>query len=444
MKRQVAAVAFALAVLSTTACGYSSTSKDESLPVEHVLLVSIDTLRADHVGAYGGRVPTRAMDALAREGVLFEESYTPTPSTGPAHVSLLTGLHPWNHGVLFNAVPIEDTELPNVAVFARGAGFATAAFVSSYVLHARWGFDRGFETYRFEPEGNRRIWKGEWVDFATRGGRTTDAALAWIEKHQSEPFFVWVHYFDPHNPYEPPAEYRRPANDPVDLRNKSLPKEISSWESLIATIRAYRGEVAYVDHQIERLVEGLRDLGLLDQTAVVVTSDHGEGLGDHGHMTHGWNLHEELVRIPLIVRAPGIPRNSRLSGPVQLEDLMPTLLALMGLRAPEGLDGRNLLPWIRCNAPASPRESVVGQRAPFPNHPVLFFERRGPAKWIGELSGGGRVYRLDKDPAEQQALDAPMVSATLSAIAPRRGKAESKPVWDEEALRALRALGYVE
>ena len=107
MKRQVAAVAFALAVLSTTACGYSSTSKDESLPVEHVLLVSIDTLRADHVGAYGGRVPTRAMDALAREGVLFEESYTPTPSTGPAHVSLLTGLHPWNHGVLFNAVPLK-------------------------------------------------------------------------------------------------------------------------------------------------------------------------------------------------------------------------------------------------------------------------------------------------------------------------------------------------
>jgi hypothetical protein len=116
----------------------------------------------------------------------------------------------------------------------------------------------------------------------------------------------------------------------------------------------------------------------------------------------------------------------------------------MGLRAPEGLDGRNLLPWIRGDAPASPRESVVGQRAPFPDHPVLFFERRGSAKWIGELSGGGRVYRLDKDPAEQQALDAPVVSATLSAIAPRKGQAESKPVLDEEALRALRALGYVE
>ncbi len=175
--------------------------------VDRILLITVDTLRADHVGAYGGSLPTPALDQLAREGVSITGFCTPTPSTGPATVSLLTGLHPWNHGVLLNAVPFDAPDLPTLAALLRDGGFATAAFVSSYVLHRRWGFARGFDLHHFEPT-QLTPWDGRVRRFWSRGEAMTDAVLRWLEDHGDDPFFVWVHYFDPHDPYSPPPSPR--------------------------------------------------------------------------------------------------------------------------------------------------------------------------------------------------------------------------------------------
>lgn len=332
----------------------------------------MDTLRADHVGAYGGTLPTPAMDALAAAGAMVELAYTPVPSTGPAMVSLLSGMHPWNHAVLLNAVPA-GAHLPSLPERLQRAGFETGAFVSSYVVSARFGFGRGFDTHHFapnrgaRPDGGKHRSRHWW----TRGGETTDAALDWLAGRGSSRFFLWVHYIDPHDPYRPPAVFERPADETVDLARKQLPRSVESREKLRSLIRHYRGSVAYTDAQIGRLLDALRDHGHLDETLVVVTSDHGEGLGDHGLLGHGRNLHEELVRVPLILRGPGVGGGARLRGVAQLEDLMPSILSLLGLPQDASVDGVDLSAWLRGEAAESPRRVAVGRRAAFENQPQL-------------------------------------------------------------------------
>jgi choline-sulfatase len=408
--------------------------------IRNAVLVSVDTLRADVLGPYGGPIPTPGFDALARQGVVVEGACTPTPSTGPAHASLLTGLHPWHHGILRNAWKLPE-ELPHLAAIAREGGLQTAAFVSSFVVDARFGFARGFDAYHFEPS-QRRPYHGEVIGFWAPGEETTEAALDWLGEHGSEPFLLWIHYFDPHSPYDGKRGYRSP--EPVDLEGKTLPKDVKSWNHLAGLIEAYRGEVDTVDTQIKRLLRGLRALDLLDTTVLMVTSDHGEGLGDHGWLGHGRNLHDELVVVPLLVRAPGLEGGRRLRGPAQLEDLMPTLLAMLGLPAPDGIDGVDLSPWLRGEVGASPRDAVVGRRADYPEIPALFYQRRWPEKWIGELdtTSGGR-YRLDADPREAKASPA-RIPELLQARVPAAVPAGRQPALDAETRRALEALGYAD
>jgi arylsulfatase A-like enzyme len=409
------------------------------------VLVSVDTLRADHVGVYGGPVPTPALDRLAAEGVFVDGACTPTPTTGPAHASLLSGLHPWRHGVLDNAVPL-SSDVHTVAEWAQAAGIPTAAFVSSYILHPRFGLARGFDHYHFDPDQGM-AWRGALRSrFWAVGEDTTRAALAWI-RGQPGAFFVWIHYFDTHGPYAPAPGFERPRNETVSLEGKTLPPGVAGEEELRALNRAYRGEVAYVDAQIHALVEGLRQADLLEGTAIVVTSDHGEGLGDHGHLEHGHNLFDELVRVPLIVRAPGIPAGRALRGDVQLEDLGPTLLSLLGLAAPPDvrLDGRDLLSWLRGEAPASPRAAVVGRRKPYANEADLFYARQWPEKWIGPLAAPGARFALEADPREARPEpDARVPAALHAALAGADRDAAQAPRLDDEARRALEALGYLE
>jgi len=418
-------------------------------PPRNLVLVTVDTLRADHVSSYGGSVPTPAFEILAREGALAEEAYTPTPSTGPAHVSLFTGLHPWRHRTLANAVPI-DGNLRMLAQILRDEGFRTAAFVSSYVLHPRFGFDRGFERYEFEPNRGYPTWQGrKKPDFWTLGEVSTQGALRWLNERAAagdERFFLWVHYFDPHSPYDPPPGFEVSPAQPVDLSGKQIPPGVSDAPELRRLLRAYRGEVRYADTQVGRIVERLRVLALLEKSVVVATSDHGEGLGDHGLLEHGGNLHEELVHIPLLVRAPGVAAGRRLRGFVQLEDLLPTALSLLGVPIPEGLDGQNLAPWLRGEAAASPRREVRGRRRSYDTRPDLYYERRAGLKWIGELGEPGTLYVLQRDPNEQAGSRGQGASETLRAEAaevrqlPER---PSRPV-DPEVRQALEALGYLE
>ena len=228
----------------------------------------------------------------------------------------------------------------------------------------------------------------------------------------------------------------------MDLAGKGVPKELKDFAELARYIRAYRGEVAYTDAQVGRLVEGLDRLGLADSTAIVLTADHGEGLGDHNHLGHGWNLHDELVSIPLILQAPGLSGGRRLEGPAQLEDLMPTILSLVDVAVPEGLDGIDLLPWLRGRAVDSPRDAVYGRRAAFPDVPVLFYERQWPSKWIGEAGGKGRTYALDRDKSEHEGVAverAPQELLRQLATAAR----ERERILDENTREALEALGYL-
>jgi choline-sulfatase len=436
MRALVAAVLAAALPLAAAA--------EPPVPVRRVLLVTIDTLRADHVGAYGGPVPTPAIDALAREGLLLLEACTPTPSTGPAHASLFTGLYPWRHHVLDNAVPLPD-ELPRLAGWMGAAGFSTAAFVSSYIVHERFGFGRGFEVYSFTPtEGY--TWRGRPRErFWTRGQVVVEAAMSWITAHAGERFFVWVHLFDPHSPYAPPADFRFSEDAPVSLEAKRIPPGVRDASELAALIRAYRGEVSYADAQVGRLVERLRILGLLDATAVIVSSDHGEGLGDHGLLEHGANLHDELVRVPLVLRAPGLPRGRRLTGSAQLEDLAPTILTLAGVAVPPGLDGLDLGPWLAGREERSPRAAVLGRRKHYRGQPDRFFLRDWPRKWIGDSSGRGRAFELEEDPLEQAgSVRAELPEALRRAVEVPDAAPAEPPVLDEEARRALEALGYAD
>jgi arylsulfatase A-like enzyme len=413
--------------------------------IDGVLLISVDTLRADHVGAYHGPDPTPALDRLAAEGVLVEQAYTPTPTTGPAHASLFTGLHPWRHQVLGNAVPVPDT-LPTFVTLAQEQGVHTAAIVASYILHRRFGFARGFESYVFRPTVPMQ-WRGKLEEtFYSLGAEVSDEAIRWLRSNRrTRPFLLFLHYFDPHDPYQPPAEFALPPDTPVDVAGRTPPKHAESPTLLADLIRAYRGEVRYVDAEIGRVIEELRAQGRLDRVGVIVTADHGEGLGERGLFGHGLDLHEEQVRIPLIVRGPGVPAGRRLDGAAQLEDLMPTVLAWLGLPAPAFVDGRDLLPWLRGERPGSPRDAVVGRRRYYTGQPQVHFEIRGTEKWVGVPDGPSFVYRLDTDPGERGAVPGGAVPPALRrALEGAATGPAPAPVSDAEVRRALEALGYVE
>ena len=420
---------------------------DDEHHATSLVLITIDTLRADHVRAYGGPVPTPSLDRLASQGVLLETAYSPTPSTGPAHVSLLTGLHVWRHRTLQNAIPL-DPRLPTLAELLGQSGLETGAFVSSYILHRRFGFHQGFATYVFEPS-EPYTWRGKVRQrFWTRGEETTRAANTWLSKHAEAPFFLWVHYFDPHWPYRPPVGFRVSPQDPVDLAGKKLPQDqrVRGARHLRDLNRAYRGEVAYVDAQVGKLLERIKLLGADTRTAVVLTSDHGEGLGDHGIMEHGLHLFEELVRVPLIIRAPGLPAGRRVSGPAQLEDLAPTILALLGVDPPSTLDGVDLVPWLRGEIDVSPRIAVVGARAANKGRRPYFYIREGPTKWIGERNRPGSLYDLSRDPGESDPEDSVEMPSRLTEIVAASESDGVAPAEgpDPEVLRALRALGYAD
>ncbi len=281
-----------------------------------VLLVTIDTLRADHVGAYGAEfAATPALDALAREGVRFETAISPAPLTLPAHASMLTGLLPSRHGVRHNGVYRLPDEIETMAERFRAGGHSTAAVVGSIVLARRYGLDRGFDVYDEEMEGRHASATG----YPERSAQAvTKRALDWLDA-TPRPFLLWVHYYDPHASYDPPEPFASRFRD-----------------------RPYDGEIASVDAALGVLIERLRTQGRLDRTLVVVTADHGESLGEHGERTHGYGLYDATLRVPLILRGPGVPAGVRVPGVVSTTSIAPTLLAAAGLPAFAQSDGIDL------------------------------------------------------------------------------------------------------
>ncbi|HSF19877.1 MAG TPA: sulfatase-like hydrolase/transferase [Vicinamibacteria bacterium] len=385
----------------------------------NLILVSVDTLRADHLSCYGSAlVSTPAIDRVAREGIVFENATTVAPTTLPAHASLLTGVTPLQHWVHDNVGFRLRDDIPTLASTLKDAGFRTGGFVGSFVLDRRFGLGRGFDVYSEEiPETESGLRE-------RRGEEVLDEALSWIGAGD-EPFFAFVHFFDPHRPYDPPAPFHPGTEDPQ---------------------ARYRGEVVYVDSLVGQLLAFLDSNGLSDSTVVAVTADHGESLGEHGEDTHGLFLYQSTLHVPLLLRGPSIPEGKRVRELVRIVDVVPTVLEALSVEAPSGLEGVSFL-----SASGEARiQDVEAYAETFV--PRLHFGwseltslRRGNWKFV--LAPRAELYDLDSDPEETRNLvesEASVVQEMEDELGRLKGAEDVRagPV-DERTLGSLRALGYL-
>ena len=345
----------------------------------NVVLVTLDTTRADHIGAYGfDDIETPAFDGLANEGVTFLRAYSPTPLTLPSHTSLMSGTYPPYHGVRDNGAFVAPDNLETLGELFRDAGYRTGGFVSSFVLDGRFGLAQGFDTYfdEFEVPRTRMI---ALASIQRTGSDVVDAALAWSRQDPSAPFFLWVHMFDAHTPYEPPPEFR-----------DRYPG------------RPYVGEIAYADTQLGRLIAWLDSSGRRDDTFVIVAGDHGESLGEHGEIEHGFFLYEETIHVPLVISAPfAAYQGVRRSEPVSLVDVMPTILTLVGLPIPSEVQSQSLVPLLDAGAPERP-DSLVYSETYYPRLHFGWSELRVllSPEYKLIMSSEPELYDLASDPDE--------------------------------------------
>lgn len=397
----------------------------ESRP--NVLLVTLDTTRADRIGCYGyAPARTPALDALAARGVLCEHAYTVAPLTLPAHVSLFTGLFPAETGVRTNGRGRLDEALPTLAEFLKRRGYATAAFVASFVLDHKFGVERGFKTYDDEIVGGES--GSEALHRARSGAEIVDRALAWLDAARSRPFFCWVHLYDPHAPYlEHP-----------DLFGDEFAE------------RPYDAEIAYVDIQVGRLLEFLKSRGLDDTTLVVVVGDHGEGLEEHVERTHGSTLYDATLHVPLLFCGPGgLRAGGRVESNVSLVDVFPTILDLVGAAPPRRISGRSIKPALIGGAAV---ESLCygATDEPFLMDGCSPLRSLTSGRWKYIRTTRPELYDLASDPAERRNLfeadpekaremESQMVELE-SQLAPR---AEAQVQLSAAERRALASLGYL-
>jgi hypothetical protein len=284
----------------------------------NIVLITIDTLRADRLGCYGSKsVATPAMDSLARDGVVFERAFSQVPLTFPSHAAILTGTYPAHNGVQDFTSPPLSPEFRTLAESLRANGYATGAVVSSFVLDRSWGMARGFDFYDDAFPGTSFFEKGPAL-VERRAKESVDHAMAWLRRTRRRPFFLWLHLYDPHSPYVPPEPYR--SRFPATLEG------------------AYDGEIAATDAQVGRLIDFLTSSRRLANTVIVVVGDHGESLGEHGEQQHGFFVYDASVRIPLIVAGPRVPTRA-VPDQVRIVDVMPTILELAGVGAPSAVQG---------------------------------------------------------------------------------------------------------
>jgi arylsulfatase A-like enzyme/predicted Zn-dependent protease len=396
----------------------------------NVLLVSIDTLRADHVGCYGYRgALTPRLDGLAATGLRFERAATSVPLTLPAHSSLMTGTFPAWHGVRDNGGFYLGEDQVTLAEILRGRGFRTGGFVGSFVLDRRWGIGQGFDRF-FDEFDLEKFANAASMDMIERpGSDVVDKALEWLEKDRDRPFFTWVHLYDPHAPYEPKPPFRG-----------RFPRNAKG---------AYDAEIAYADAQVGRVLDALSADGRLDDTLVVVVGDHGEMLGEHGELTHGFFIYEAATRIPLIITGPRVPRGV-IRDQVRIVDVMPTILSLVGVPVPKGVQGANLLPL----AEGKRLNLVAHAESWYPRYHYGWSDLRaisdGQFKFI--QAPRPEIYDLQADPHEERnrATDSASRVASFSralegfeAHITRAGSQQGPQPISPEVEERLAALGYV-
>jgi arylsulfatase A-like enzyme/Flp pilus assembly protein TadD len=418
------------AILVFLAWSASAAAAAATPALHNLVLVTLDTTRADHLGCYGrdgGLTP--AIDALASRGVVFERAYTSAPLTLPAHSTILTGREPPEHGARLNGRDALAVGVPTLAETLAARGFATGAFVAAFVLDHSFGLDRGFQTYDDDLADAVPQEVPEPLSVYRPGNRVADAALGWLgRRDRGHPFFLWMHLYDAHQPYLAHPEAT------------GLPH---------AGERSYDAEIAFADRQVGRLVEALAARGLADDTVIVVTGDHGEGLGQHGEMEHGYLLNEEVLHVPMIIVAPGrIPPGVRVRTMVSHRDLVPSVCDLLGVPPPPGLRGRNLAGSDRgdvASAPVysetdlglalfgwSPLRSITTERWKYvrTTRPELYDRTADP----------NELVNLAPDRADTVAQLDGELRAMEAAMTPARG---TRVALDGTQQQRLEALGYL-
>jgi arylsulfatase A-like enzyme len=417
----------------------------------NVLIYVIDTLRRDSLGSYGNtRVPTPNIDAAAREGVVFEQATSPSSWTRASMATLLTGFDPPAHGAVDrrDALP---RDLPTLAERLREHGYAAGFVTSNPNVGTPFGFDRGFDEIT-ELYGRREPGYVRVEELTTRSDEVVATALDWLDR-AAHPFLLVVLAIDPHSPYQPPPEFDRfgPADADIDGSQASLQRRDLDAAQRARIRGLYDAEVAYSDAEFGKLVAGLRERRLLDETLLVITSDHGEEFWERGVRGHGLSLAEASIRIPLIVRFPGSQRvaaGTRRGDPAGLDDLVPSVLDLLGLPGDGALPGR----------------SLFGEHAPAPTFASLSLEGRSLAaareprwKLVWDLAADTRaLYDLELDPLERSPVPRDASSEASAAherlsqsiarrLAERRGNGgEEVGALPEDVEATLRALGYLE
>ena len=394
----------------------------------NVVVVTIDTLRPDHVHCYGyERVQTPTLDSLARRGVLFEQAVAQTPLTPPSHASIFTGQYPTAHHVRNTGGFILPSSSRPLAKILQEQGWDTAAFIGSAVLKKIFGFNLGFAVYddQMPKPGPKDEFR---EDPERRAGVVVDRAIQWLSAQSGKPFFLWVHLYDPHLPYDPPSPFRERYKDHL-----------------------YDGEIAYTDRELRRLIDVVGTKAP-QNTLIAVLSDHGESLGEHGEFTHGVFLYDSTLRIAFLMAGPGIPAGLRIKQQVRSIDFLPTLLELMGGKAPDQVQGASLVPAF------SGRQAATGVsygETLYPKMNMGWAELRSirTSQWKYVRAPKPELYDLSRDPGEttnvvrQHPVEVERFEAVLNGVVSPGGRGTTEKVEtrlvSEQAMEELKSLGYV-
>lgn len=339
----------------------------------NIVLITLDTTRADRIGCYGhlaAKTPT--LDALASEGARFSRAFSSAPLTFPSHASLFSGVHPPVHGCRVNATDAIADAIPLMTDALRARGYATAAFVSAFVLHRRFGLNRGFDSY----DDGLNLSNDLGSHGERRGDLTCNAAIKWLSNRKPGPFFMWLHLFDPHEPYSAPP----PFNEMSD---------------------AYDGEIAYTDSQIARVIDALSRVEHWDNSLVVIVGDHGESLMEHGEPTHGLFLHDSTLRVPFILHWPGrVPKGRVIDAPVELVDIFPTVADFIGMAPLERWSGRSLRPTWEADDSWSDRQIYSETQYPWRSYGWAPMTSLVRGNWRYVESPIRELYDREADPGE--------------------------------------------
>jgi choline-sulfatase len=421
-------VRFVTVLVAVAALGASvSAAQTATASSPDVYLVTIDTLRADHIHCYGdAHIQTPALDALARNGIRFTEAFTPSPLTNTAHTSILTGLLPSVHGVTDFGIPLAKT-IPTWAELLKQDGYQTAAFIGAVVLDSRTlapGLDRGFDYYDNFPQDADA--GRHWGRVERRGADVVRRAQTWMDAHAGKPRFVWVHLYDPHDPYEPPPPFAQKYKD-----------------------HPYDGEIAYADDALGHLLAYLKRVNRYNHALIIVVGDHGEGLGEHGEQTHGIFLYDATTHVPLLIKLPvGTSAPMVVTAQIQTTDILPTVLDLLDIAPPALLAHRSLRPYF---AGTEEKERVVFGETDYPlrfGWAPLRAVRSDGFKFIEAPQP--ELYDLGKDPGELSNAYEPWnktvqhlrTELTSSAMRPP-GASSATGAASGKTLAELRALGYL-